>query len=50
MVEKTVKICDVCNKSIARNNCTYLRKDICLDCSKNVEVENLVWTTDTYYD
>jgi hypothetical protein len=33
MVEKTVTICDVCRKSIAKTKCPFCEKDICEDCS-----------------
>ena len=36
MVEKTVPICDVCGKSIAKNKCPFCEKDLCSDCSEEI--------------
>ena len=38
MVEKTVKICDVCKESIAKDKCSFCDKDICSECSDEIEV------------
>ena len=49
MVEKTAKICDVCKKRIVMDNPKFYGEDICLKCSKEVEPEGLVFTTESYY-
>ena len=38
MVEKTVKICDECNKTIAMQKCDFCGKDLCLACVSRVDL------------
>ena len=45
MVEKTVKICDTCNKSIAKNKCPFCEKDICSECSNELEAGTVSLTS-----
>ncbi len=45
MVEKTVKICDTCNKSIAKNKCPFCEKDVCSECSDELEAGTVSLTT-----
>ena len=45
MVEKTVKICDVCSKSIAKSKCSFCEKDVCLDCIEEIEAGTVKFKT-----
>ncbi len=45
MVEKTVPICDVCKKSIAKDKCQFCDKDVCSECSDEIEVGTIFLDT-----
>ncbi len=45
MVEKTVKICDTCDTSIAKNKCPFCEKDVCSECSSELEAGTVSLTT-----
>jgi len=43
MVEKIVKICDVCNEGVAKTTCPVCDKDICPNCLDELEAGTVVF-------
>ncbi len=42
MVEKTIKICDVCNECVSKNKCPFCEKDICSGCLDEIEAGTMI--------
>lgn len=38
MTEKTINICDICEKKIAIEPCNICGKDVCVDCNQKISV------------
>ena len=43
MVEKTVKICDVCDEGVAKKKCPLCEKDVCSNCLDEIETGTVIF-------